>query len=473
MDLIETNLYRSQYFFDDTWMDESIRVQRVWHQATKRIEPVIYSDRPWENDRIVGHGCVKLIDGKLRIWYIAFGHPKGGRICYAESDDGMHWIKPSLGICEYKGSKDNNILLQHPDGIIDCLGVIDDPDDKECPFKMLYWKNRTGIPNKGEGIFAARSKDGIHWDYELGMVLVGWGDRFCVMPKKENGKYVVVGRNPDPDSAYWGTPRLVNRIDSEDLKAWSEKRLIMKPDAEDDPNFEIYTSSIFKWESMYLGIMESYRIDTDVTAVELCFSHDSWDWHRNRERKLFISPSPRPFWDSWSINNACHAPIYIQGHRELLFYYGGFSHGHICFPHSRRFIKPAIGLATLRIDGFCSLQAKEKAGWFMTPPVQWPGDELHVNVDARLSQDSHMAHCTGEVVVEVRNAEAKPIKGYSFKDCIPICCNTELSGDSDSLVPVEWREGKGLVSLSGQTVRLAFRLREAHLYSFKARKRAT
>jgi len=30
--------------------------------------------------------------------------------CYAESDDGIHWIKPNLGLYEFHGSKNNNIV---------------------------------------------------------------------------------------------------------------------------------------------------------------------------------------------------------------------------------------------------------------------------------------------------------------------------------------------------------------------------
>ena len=32
--------------------------------------------------------------------------------CYAESDDGVFWLRPSLGLVEYQGSKDNSILWQ-------------------------------------------------------------------------------------------------------------------------------------------------------------------------------------------------------------------------------------------------------------------------------------------------------------------------------------------------------------------------
>ena len=31
--------------------------------------------------------------------------------CYAVSNDGIHWTRPNLGLFEYEGSKDNNIVL--------------------------------------------------------------------------------------------------------------------------------------------------------------------------------------------------------------------------------------------------------------------------------------------------------------------------------------------------------------------------
>ena len=32
-------------------------------------------------------------------------------LCYAESEDGIHWHKPDLGLCEFQGSKANNIVF--------------------------------------------------------------------------------------------------------------------------------------------------------------------------------------------------------------------------------------------------------------------------------------------------------------------------------------------------------------------------
>ena len=35
---------------------------------------------------------------------------KASRWCYAQSEDGMNWEKPALGVVEFDGSTDNNIL---------------------------------------------------------------------------------------------------------------------------------------------------------------------------------------------------------------------------------------------------------------------------------------------------------------------------------------------------------------------------
>ena len=36
-------------------------------------------------------------------------HPR--YICYAESTDGINWTRPTLGLVEFEGSKNNNIIM--------------------------------------------------------------------------------------------------------------------------------------------------------------------------------------------------------------------------------------------------------------------------------------------------------------------------------------------------------------------------
>jgi hypothetical protein len=69
------------------------------------------------------YGTILPVDGKFRMWYIAaaadgFVNPmqggaldrRGWRFAYAESPDGIAWTKPKLGLTEFRGQRDNNLL---------------------------------------------------------------------------------------------------------------------------------------------------------------------------------------------------------------------------------------------------------------------------------------------------------------------------------------------------------------------------
>ena len=66
------------------------------------------------------YGTVIKDGDTFRMWYLAnfdakqlkTPAPKHWRpMCYAESKDGIHWIKPDLGLVEFNGNKKNNICL--------------------------------------------------------------------------------------------------------------------------------------------------------------------------------------------------------------------------------------------------------------------------------------------------------------------------------------------------------------------------
>ncbi len=128
-------------------------------------EVVMVHDEPWEGNVCCYHTVI--YDGtKYRMYYRGHGYQlpgyeSPGVTCYAESDDGIHWVKPNLGICEYNGSKDNNIIL------------MDDPNNNkgwghnfapcydprpECPPDQRF-KALAGGP-----LWAFFSADGIHWN---------------------------------------------------------------------------------------------------------------------------------------------------------------------------------------------------------------------------------------------------------------------------------------------------------------------
>jgi len=460
-----TDLNQPQFFLDDTWIADSIRLQRVWHRAQKRSEPVLRGTEPWEGDLVVGYGSVLFHEGKFKMWYMVWPRLEATCRCvaYAQSDDGINWHKPSLGVVALDGDTNNNIVLKPDVGYVDCVGVIDDPDDAEWPLKMLYWHGIFREPDQ-TGICAARSKDGIHWDMQPGLVLPRhWGDRTTFMPHRDNGKFVVFGRHR-PLKNYYDC-RVVSRTESEDLVHWSEPELILKPDLSDDAALEIYSASGFRWKSLYLGCIERMHMVPDVLDSEIWFSHDGRQWQRSQYRPAFIERSPEPAFDSGWVSTTCNAPI--PSGEELLIHFSGRTHGHAAHRGVALRIG-AIGLATLRLDGFCSLQATEREGWLVTEPMRWCESELRLNADPRRDIRTHPKRTTGEVLVEVRTDEGTPIEGFTFDDCIPLRDNTACAKSADATSPVMWRNEKRMADLAGHTVRLAFRLRDAHLYTFRA-----
>jgi len=98
----------------------------------------VVGDRPWESWQVGGFSSLLCEDGKFRLWYcVSHGvrHGEEYAVAYAESDDGIHWKKPTLGLVDYEGSKENNLVV----GYSSVIGqVFVDPNaGPEAKYKML------------------------------------------------------------------------------------------------------------------------------------------------------------------------------------------------------------------------------------------------------------------------------------------------------------------------------------------------
>jgi hypothetical protein len=464
------DLFQPQLFLDDALIEDSTCVQRVWHQPRKVPQPVLTATEPWEVTGVLAYGTVLLHDGVFKMWYCTYSyHEYWPRVCYAESRDGLHWEKPSLGIHEFEGSRDNNIVLQSshgpPYGYIDDLTVIHDSDDEEWPLKMLYWDGASGRPT---GIWWARSRDGIHWESLPEPALPYWSDRFNAVAAKVDGKYLVFGRaarylRNEISSFVEKGLRTVWRTESADGQEWSLPELVFAPDIEDAPTTQAYSLVPFRYGDLLLGGVERMYTVPDKLDTELVWSRDAGrNWQRSRARPPFIAWGEAGAWDDTWIALTANDPIEHAG--GLWFYYSGRSTGHD-LPHP--FKHAAIGLAVLRKDGFASLQATEQPGVVVTRVLQWPDATLHVNCDPRRDLRSHPGFASGELRVEVRDEKNQVVPGFGWDDCISLRENTAKSQPTCSST-VAWQNGRTLRELQGQSIRLAFRLRDCHLYSFRA-----
>lgn len=162
----------------------------------------------------------------------------------------------------------------------------------------------------------------------------------------------------------------------------------------------------------------------------------------------------------------------LRGRR---FYYSGRAGCHgVQFPMAFG----AIGLTTLRIDGFGPLQAADRAGAVLTKPMAWMGGDLLLNVDPRRDITGMSDTICGMVSVEIRDEHNYPIEGYRFSDCNPLVRNTESFDenpdwsmpDRDTLgvKPVTWKGDRSARELAGKRIRLFFEIQDAQLYSYRA-----
>lgn len=145
--------------------------------ARHPANPVVARGGPGSPDSwaVQFYGSVIRDQGKFRMWYAAVGDerfesgvPRSApwRVAYAESDDGVYWVKPNLGLVEYGGSRDNNLVLMSPHlGTLNLKVLLDaDDPDPERRYKMgahvWFPKNET----RRHGTLAPYvSRDGLTW----------------------------------------------------------------------------------------------------------------------------------------------------------------------------------------------------------------------------------------------------------------------------------------------------------------------
>jgi hypothetical protein len=98
-----------------------------------------------------------------------------------------------------------------------------------------------------------------------------------------------------------------------------------------------------------------------------------------------------------------------------------------------------------------SLHAGADEGVYRTRPFRYQGSRLELNAETSAG---------GEILVELQDDQGNPLPGYSFADCQPLV-------GSKIAWQVDWKGADRLEEWAGKAVRLAIRLREADLYSWK------
>jgi len=446
-------------FVDDHFIDSRENITRSYHAFEKHpANPLMPADKPWEGNIVYLYGSVlPTEDGEgYRMWYHCWADNEY-RMLYATSPDGIHWEKPELGLVEYKGSKQNNILFRHT-----CENhnpqVIYTPweTDPMRRYKLIYFEyGRTPPKYTITGYRGMISPDGVHWQEvkDTPILLDSPGDvgNFVWDPHTEH----YIGWPKKFADVRGFHRRCVGFSATKDFETWPASELVLTPDEFDDrwvnsesvegAHTDFYGLCGFAYESMYIGFLWMFPItdgkNDGPIFVELVTSHDGVHWARQEEPRPPMLPlGPEGAWDDGMLFTPNH-PLVEQGLIKL--YYGGFDS-----THGKDGGNAAVGLATLRKDGFASLDAGEEEGTVTTKPLAGATDSLAVNYRAE----------NGWLKVELLDEQGKVLPGYGREDCVAL--------KSDSVnAPVSWR-GTSKLPKPGKPLRIRFILCNAELYSF-------
>ncbi len=385
------NLYANVLF------DEAEQVYKVWYSPFI-IDEVTSSTPPAERER------VPYKPGKREMG-----------ICYAISKDGIRWEKPNLGVIEFNGSMQNNLVMRHVHG----AGVWKDPRDPD--------------PQRRYKVFAqggaATSPDGLRWSPvrpcpEIEAAGDTHNNAFWF---GERQRYVGITR-------LWADgQRIVGRTESADYRTWTKAVEVLRG----DPGHQTYAMPVFRYANVWLGLAMIYDTGHDTVDCELTWSPDTIHWERVCAGTPLIPRGPEGAFDSGCIYAAAY-PVIRPG--EIRLYYGG-NNG----PHSG-WRAGGFGLARLRPDGFAGMEATVTGGVgeVTTTPIPCSGGQLRVSADA----------AGGSLRVAVLDAE-----GLDLDHCRPITRDVTDAA-------VAWNGGHDLAHFAGKPIQLRFELRSATLYAF-------
>ena len=468
-------------FIDDMDIESVRNIKRVVNRALKHPYPVLKGDKPWDAYRPQVYGDV-LYDPKtnlLRMWYLSIpDHILSGNpapmvdgiarvgyvtlVAYAESKNGLDWIKPNLGVMTFNGSRKNslvNIGRDNPEGV----SIIHEPHDKDPKrrYKAMFWEHsvepegasvgreRIHSDPRGTGMWVAFSADGIHWEnYEQNPVIPQGSDSGqCVLFDKKLGKYILFSRV--------NVGRRISRAVSDDFINWSNAELVFAADEKDPPGTQVYGSGFTIYEGHYVGFPWMFYGDDQKIDVQFIHSRDGIKWHRTPGRERIIPNGPEGAWDSGIIFTACH-PV-VTGEKIYIYYFGmqgdHFGHPKRDWEECKKYYRGSIGVATLRRDGWISMDIPLSGGHVITRPVTIPPiPENDITPRFMINTNAY----TGDVEVSLLDEQGKEIAGFER--------SVALHGDFLG-TEVTW-PGHQLSELVGRKVKVKISGRLAKLYSF-------
>lgn len=331
--------------------------------------------------------------------------PKASRIvslCYAESDDGINWIKPNLGLTEWNGSKENNIIGHYLHGTSVLFDIHEkDPEKKYKMFTKIDYGN--GI----HFIAVCFSSDGIKFDNFI--ELPGFNPRAdthnSVIFDEQLNKYVLITRS------WRDSLRVPVMSTSSDFINWSPVKEILPPRGYEN---QVYSMPMFIEGDYRIGLPSMFHegdrnaADFDLVDLELAYSYQYNGWNYIAPNIPFIERGQGSY-PSGDFDNGCiYASLPIKEGDKTYFYYMGGNGQHTNFREtslSRAYIehsrytfyqqKDAEEEAVLYTNGFILLSnelylnADIENDGYINVELYTQGHEKIKDIETRLEKVDH------------------------------------------------------------------------------------
>ena len=501
---------RLELFVDGQLVDQLNGGARMRLHAPVAREAVMEHDAPWEGSATGYHSIFH--DGTLyrmyyRAWQLTVTPHKLDTddrvtyLCYAESDDGIRWRRPELGLHEFRGSKANNIVI--PSGLV---GGVDVETNSPAVFKdenpaapadaryKAFLFSRTP-----RGLLAFKSPDGIRWSPMSPRPVITDGSfdsqnlAFWDDVRGEYRAYWRVFSRGTADSPYVGV-RDIRTATSKDFLRWENQSDLSYVDS---PPEHLYTTQIKpyhraphlligfpvryiepelgqaaaddargpagpervrQWSPSMRALPEpaaremralaSERYGSALSETLLMASRDGVTFKRWNEAFIRPGPEREGTWNYGHLFGGWHlveTKSALPGAPNELSFYATESYWTGQSSVLRRF--------TLRLDGFVSVEAPLSGGEIITKPLRFSGRRLELNF---------ATSAAGSVRVEIQDMDGKPLPGFALDDC------PRIFGDAIGR-QVTWKLGSDVREIGGRPVRLRFELKDADLFAFQFR----
>lgn len=468
---------RLELMVDTHLLDSTHGTTLVLHHPTPK-EIVVDHNEPWEGSGCGYHAVFR--DGDVcRMYYHAWhldvqpgklgpSHPI--MTGYLESKDGIHWVKPKLGLFDYEGSKENNIVWTSP-GSHDFTPFRDtNPACKpEARYKAIAF-DEVGASG-AVALLGFQSPDAIHWSLirkEPVMTGCAFDTENLAFWDEVRGEYRAYVRD------FRDGRRDIRTATSKDFLNWSKPEWLEYPGA---PKEQLYTNQVkpyYRAPHIFVGFPTRYverswgpsframpeadhrkmrssiaqRYGTAVSEGLFMTSRDGVSFRRWKE--AFLRPGIErdgqwKYGDNYIAWHVIETKSDMPGAPNELSLYATEGYWTGTSSQLRRY--------TMRIDGFVSLNAPYDGGEVRTKPLVFEGSKLMLNFSTA---------AVGSVLVEIQDAQGKPLEGYALADC------AEVFGDSLER-EVVWKSGADVSKLVGKPIRLRLVMKEADLYSLRFR----